>query len=132
MRIAGRRGALYVGLASDTAVATPIPFIKKWTFESTADTFDVTAQGDETKVYVAGFPDAAGTFDGFYDTATPQLYTAASDGLARKTYLYPDRSIPGTYFWGTAVWDFSIDVDAGGPVAISGGYKAATSFAKVG
>lgn len=131
MRIAGRRGALYIDLTGSGA-ATPVPYIKKFTFESTAETYDVTAMGDDTKVYVAGLPDASGTYEGFYDTATSQLYTAATDGLARKTYLYPDRSIPATYFWGTATYDMSLDVDSAGPVAVSGSFKAATSFAKVG
>jgi protein involved in polysaccharide export with SLBB domain len=131
-RIAGRRGQLYVGLASDTAAASPVPFLKKYTFSSTAESFDVTAFGDTTKVYVAGFPDAQGTYDGLYDTATSQLYTAASDGLARRTYLYPDNSIPATYFMGTATFDMNLDVDAAGTVAVSGAFKAYTPFSKVG
>lgn len=131
-RIAGRRGQLYVGLASDTAAASPVPFLKKYTFDSKVGSFDVTAFGDTTKVYVADLPDAQGTFDGFYDTATSQLYTAASDGLARRTYLYPDNSIPGTYFYGTATFDMNLDVDVAGAVAVSGSFKAFTPFAKVG
>jgi len=130
-RIAGRRGALYIDIPG-TGAATPVPYLKKFTFNSTAESYDVTALGDETKVYVAGFPDAQGTYDGFYDSATPQLYTAASDGLARKTYLYPDRTQPGTYWYGTATFDFSLDVDSAGAVAISGSFKAATSFQKAG
>lgn len=131
-RIAGRRGQLYVGLASDTAVASPVPFMKKYTFDSKVGSFDVTAFGDTTKVYVADLPDAQGTFDGFYDTATAQLYTAAADGLARRTYLYPDNSIPGTYFMGTAIFDMSIDVDVNGAAAVAGTFKAFTPFSKVG
>lgn len=130
-RISGRRGQLYVDLTGSGS-ASPVPFLKKYTFASTVATIDVTSMGDTTKVYVADLPDAQGTYDGFYDTATAQLYTAASDGLARKTYLYPDNSIPGTYFYGTATYDMNLDVDVSGAVAISGSFKAATSFAKVG
>ena len=130
-RIAGRRGALYVDL-SGSGSASPVPFLKKYTFDSKVATFDVTAFGDTTHTYVADLPDAQGTFDGYYDTATAQLYTAASDGLARKTYLYPDNSIPATYFYGTATFDMSLDVPVDGAVAINGSFKAATSFAKAG
>jgi hypothetical protein len=131
-RIAGRRGALYVGLANDTAAASPVPYMKKYTFAATVATIDVTAFGDTTKVYVADLPDAQGTYDGFYDTATSQLYACATDGLARRTYLYPDNSIPGTYFYGTATYDMNLDVDVAGAVAISGSFKAFTPFVKVG
>lgn len=81
---------------------------------------------------MADVPNAQGTYDGYYDTATAQLYTAASDGLARKTYLYPDTSIPTTYWYGTATFDMSLDVPVDGAVGISGSFKAATSFAKAG
>lgn len=130
-RISGRRGALYVDL-SGSGAATPVPFMKKYTFSSKVGSFDVTAFNDTTKVYVADLPDAQGTYNGFYDTATAQLYTAASDGLARKTYLYPDTSIPTTYFYGTATFDMDLDVDVAGAVAVSGSFKAFTPFAKAG
>lgn len=130
-RISGRRGALYVDL-SGSGSASPVPFLKKYTFSSTVATIDVTAFNDTTHVYVADLPDASGTYEGFYDTATSQLYLAASDGLARKTYLYPDTAIPGTYMYGTATYDMNLDVDVAGAVAISGAFKAASSFVKVG
>ena len=130
-RIAGRRGALYVDLTGSGS-ASPVPYLKKYTFSSKVGSIDVTAFGDTTKVYVSDLPDAQGTFDGFYDTATSQLYAAASDGIARKTYLYMDTAIPGTYLYGTATFDMDLDVDVAGAVAISGSFKAATSFTKVG
>jgi len=130
-RIAGRRGALYVDL-SGSGSASPVPYLKKYTFSSKVGSIDVTAFGDTTKVYVSDLPDAQGTFEGFYDTATSQLYAAASDGVARKTYLYMDTSIPTTYLYGTATFDMDLDVDVAGAVAISGSFKAATSFTKIG
>jgi hypothetical protein len=130
-RISGRRGALYVDLTG-AGSATPVPYLRRYTFASTVGNVDVTALGDTTKVYVADLPDASGTYDGFYDNATPQLYTAASDGLARKTYLYPDSSTPGTYFFGTAFFDMTLEVDVAGAAAVSGSFRAATSFQRVG
>lgn len=131
-RIAGRRGRLYVGLASDTAAAEPVTFLTSWSLDSASDKFQVTAFGDGTKTYVSGLPDAQGSFAGFYDTASAQLYTASTDGLARRTYLYPDTNATGTYWFGTAFFDFSIETPVDGAVSISGSFAAATAFSKVG
>lgn len=131
-KIAGRRGRVYVGLASDSATAEPVANLSQWSLSGSSDQLDATSFGDTTKTYVLGLPDASGSFSGFYDTASDQLYTASQDGLARKTYLYPDTNSTGTYWFGTAFWDFSIDVPVGGVVSISGSFVASTPIAKVG
>jgi len=132
-RIAGRTGRLYMGIASDTASAEPLAYISKMTMDASTDNFDVTAMGDTTKVYVAGLPDAQGTFSGFFDDATAQTYTAATDGLARRFYWYPKTpSSAGPYWFGTMLPDFSIETDVAGAVAISGSWNAASSVYKVG
>lgn len=130
-RIAGRHGAMYIDLTG-SAAATPIPYLNKFSINFTVDKIDVSAFGDTNKVYVAGLPDTTGDFSGFYDTATPQLYTAASDGIARKTYIYPDNTSVGTYFYGTATFDFTIDIDNAGAATVTGSWSAASSWAKVG
>jgi len=130
-RIAGRNGRMYVNLTS-AGTAEPLAFITNWSIGLSSDRFDVTAMGDTTKVYVAGLPDATGDVSGFYDNATSQLYSAAIDGVARKAYLYPDITTPAQYFWGTAFLDFNVDVPVDGPVAITGSWSAASSFAKQG
>lgn len=132
-RISGRHGELYVDLTGAGA-ATPVPFLSKFSINFTIAKIDVSAFNDGNKVYVAGLPDAAGDFSGFYDTATPQLYTAASDGIARKTYLYIDNSAGsvGTYFFGTATFDWKIEVDNAGAAAVSGTWSAASTWARVG
>jgi hypothetical protein len=131
-RIHGRRGRLYVGLASDSATAEPVAFLTDWSIKFEVDKSDVTAFGDTNKVYVAGLPDSQGDFGGFYDDATVQLYTAASDGLARKFYLYPDNSSTGKYFFGTSIFDFNVDGDVNGPVKVGGSWAAASAITKVG
>lgn len=130
----GRRGRLYVGLASDTAAAEPVAFLRDWTIDFSVDNVDVTAFGDTNKVYVAGLPDASGTFAGFYDDATVQLYTAATDGLPRRFYLYPDNTVntAGPYWFGTALFDFSASGQVDGAVTVSGNWNAASAVAKVG
>ena len=73
-RVHGRRGRLYAGIASDTAAAEPVTFLSSWSIDFTVDKADVTCLGDTNKTYVSGLPDASGSFGGFYDTATAQLY----------------------------------------------------------
>lgn len=130
-RIAGRNGALFAGITSG-GTAEPIAYLTQWTLDASSDRTDVTAFGDTAKAYVQGLPDAQGTFSGWYDSASAQLYTAAVDGVARKTYLYPDRTTPSVYFFGTCFYDFSIDTSVDGAVSISGSWASATSMSKVG
>ena len=131
-RVHGRYGQMYVALTSGGS-AEPLAFARKWTANFATDAQDATAFGDSNKVYVTGLPDAQGTFEGFYDTATAQTFTAASDGLARKVYFYPTSpSNTGPYWYGTAFFDFSVDTDVAGVVTVSGSWRAASAFTKIG
>lgn len=123
---------MYVGVASDTAAAEPIAFLNSWSLDASTDREEVTAFGDLNKIYVAGLPDASGDFDGFYDTATAQLWTASQDGLARKFYLYPDTGTVTQYWFGTGFFDFSISTAVDGAVEVSGSWQAASQVLKVG
>ncbi len=133
-RIHGRNGRVYMGVASGTALATPLPFMATWSIKFTTDKDEVTALGDANKIYVAGLPDAQGDFSGFYDDATHQTYDAAIDGVARNFYLYPNTVGAGTglYFYGTIFPDFNIDGDVGGAVKVSASWNAASSITRVG
>lgn len=131
-RNSGSTGRLYAAIASGGS-AEPIAFLNKWTLDQSVDFSDVTSFEDTTKTSVAGKPNAEGSYNGYWDDATQQFYTAAVDGVARKVYLYPKTaSATGPYWFGTAFFDQSIEVDANGVDTISGSFKAATSFAKVG
>jgi hypothetical protein len=125
-RFAGRFGRVYMGIASDTALAEPLPFIASWSLAAETDKIEVTAMGDTSKVYVAGLPDASGEFSGFVDDVTVQTYTAAVDGLPRRFYLYPTLSIPGRYFYGTVFADFSANASVDGAAELSSSWSAAT------
>ena len=132
-RVHGRSGRLYIGLASDTATAEPMAYVSKMTLNQETDDVDVTAFGDVNKVYVSGLPDTSGTFSGFWDDATAQTYTAATDGLARRFYWYPKTPVnTGPYWFGTALFDFSVDTGVGDAVTISGSFKAASAVNRVG
>lgn len=121
-----------MGIASDTAQAEPLPFFADWSMDYAVDKFEVTAMGDNNKVYVSGLPDASGEFSGFYDDATNQTYTAATDGLPRKFYLYPSTSLATQYFFGTILPDFKVNGGVGSAVAVSASWNAASAVAKVG
>lgn len=129
--IHGRAGRLYAGIAS-AGTAEPIANLKSWSLDFSTDKIDVTCFGDTNKVTVAGLPNATGDFDGFYDTASAQLYTASQDGVARKFYLYPTLATTTQYWFGTALFDFHAEGAVDGAIAVSGSFEAATSVAKVG
>lgn len=131
-RIAGRRGRIYLGVASDTASAEPLPFFASWSISFETEKIEVTAMGDTTKVYVSGLPDASGEFSGFYDDATNQTYLAAVDGLPRKFYLYPNTATATQYWFGTILPDFQVNAEVSGAVEVSASWSAATPVAKVG
>jgi hypothetical protein len=130
-RIAGRRGRIYAGIAA-AGTAEPIAFLNKWSINFTVGKIDVTAFGDANKTSLAGLPDATGDFGGFYDNASAQLYTAATDGTARKFYLYPDTDLNSQYFFGTAIFDFNIDGSVEGAVNVGGSWEASGLVQKVG
>lgn len=130
-RIHGRNGRVYMNIASG-GTAEPIAFLSSWSISFQTDKADVTAFGDGNKVYVAGLPDASGEFSGFYDDATAQTYTAATDGVARKFYLYPSTLTNGQYWWGTVLPDFSVNAAVGGAAEISSSWNAASGISKVG
>lgn len=131
VRIHGRRGRVYLEIASGGS-AEPLPFFASWSINFAVDKADVTAMGDTNKIYVAGLPDASGQFAGFYDDATAQTYTAATDGLARKFYLYPSTLTNSQYFWGTILPDMSIDASVSDAVKVSSSWSAASAISKVG
>jgi len=130
-RIHGRAGRLYAGIASG-GVAEPVTFLSSWSADFSTDDVDVTAFGDTNKTYVSGLPDVKGSFSGFYDSDSAQLFTAAVDGVARKFYLYPSTSSAGTYFFGTASFDFSVETGVGDAAKVSGSFVAASAVTKVG
>jgi hypothetical protein len=130
-RKSGRNAVIYMD-PTGAAAASRLAYQATWTMNFTVDKFDVTSVDDPNKVYVAGLPDAAGTFAGFYDDTSVQTYTAATDGLARKLYLYPDKNLATQYWFGTILPDFSIDSGVADSMKVSSSWNAASAFFKVG
>jgi hypothetical protein len=129
-RIAGRRGRVYLALASG-GTAEPVAYLNSWSINLVTDKFEVTAFEDANKVYLAGLPDSTGEFSGFYDDATVQTYTAAVDGLPRKFYLYPNTLTSTQYFHGEILPDMSINGAVSGAVQISASWSASSAIRKV-
>lgn len=128
----GRNARLYANITSG-GTAEPIAFLKEWSLEFTVDQQDVTAFGDTGHVYVTGLPDVKGTFTGFFDDATNQTYTAATDGIARKVYLYWDlTNSPNSNFQGTAFLDFNVGAAVDGPLTMNGSLVAAGPWVRSG
>src|SRR4026209_1056112 len=117
-RIAGRNGTLYMNLTS-AGTAEPVAYLNNWSLNFSTGKIDVTAFGDPSMIYVSSLPDCQGTYSGFYDNATTQMYLAATEGVARKFYLYPDTTLATQYWYGTGIFDMSIDAAVDGAVQIS-------------
>ena len=129
--LAGRAGRLYMALASG-GTAEPVALLNSFSIDAASDRHDVTAFGDANKLYVAGISDASGSLSGFYDDATVQTYTAATDGVARKFYMYPTNAATTKYWFGTAFFDFSSEFTVDGAASMSGSWQAASAVTKVG
>lgn len=130
-RIAGRNGIIYVGLTS-AGVPSPLAYCKTWSLNFTTNKIKVTAFGDVTEVYVAGLPDCQGQLAGYYDDASVQTYTAATDGIARKFYMYPSTLTSGQYWYGTGIFDFSANAAVDGAVEMTASFAAASVATKIG
>ena len=130
LRLHGRNGIIYVGIASGAA-ASPIAYLSDWTINFTVDQPEVTAMGDTNKIYIAGLPDAAGDFSGFFDDQSRQLYTAARDGVSRPMYLYPSIvADPLIYWFGNILPDFSVTGGIHAAIAIKCAWKAGSAVLK--
>jgi hypothetical protein len=128
----GRNGRVYFGVASSAAAASPLPFQASWTINQATDKQEVTAFGDQNKVFVAGLPDSSGDFGGFIDDATSQTFIAALDGQPRNFYLYPDVTLfPNNWYWfGQVLADASSDGAVGGPVNFKSSWAASSAITR--
>jgi len=130
-RKSGRNSVIYMD-PTGAAAASRLAYQATWSMNFTVDKYDVTSIDDPNKVYVAGLPDASGQFAGFYDDTSAQTYTAATDGLARKLYLYPDKNLATQYWFGTILPDFSIDGGVADSIKVSASWSAASPIIKQG
>ena len=129
--ISGRKGRLYADTSSGAdGSAKPIANLNSWSISQATDRTEVTAFGDQTKTYIAGLRDASGDFGGFHDT-DGELYNA-TDGSARKFYLYETTDATNKYWYGTATFDITTNGTVGGAVEVSGSWAASSSVTRIG
>jgi len=127
----GRNGRILIALTSG-GVAEPLTFVAQWGLDFSTPTTDVTAMGDANQTFLAGLPASGGDFSGFWDDASVQTYTAATDGIARKFYLYPDFAVTTIYWFGTVLPDVKYTSSVSGAIGISGKWVPASTIARVG
>jgi hypothetical protein len=123
-RVHGRSGVAYLSLTAGAAAA-PVAFLAGWDIGFTADAIDTTVATDIQHLYTAGVPSSAGSFDGFYDTATAQTYASAVDGQPRTLYLYPSSTNPYQFFSGLVLPDYSLSGSVTDAVKLSVSWSSA-------
>lgn len=129
-RRSGSRGALYLAQAAGGS-AQPYFYLTGWTIDFTVDQEDVTAMGDTNRVYVVGLPNGSGSFEGFWSDDGIDTFTAATDGVKRKFYLYPDATNNAAYYYfGEAFADFSSAGDVSSGVKASGKLTASGNWSR--
>lgn len=119
----GRNGRVYADVsAGGSGSAEPVVLMNSWSIDQSIDTVEVTSFGDTNKQYVAGLPDAQGAFSGFWDSADNNLYNLIGSSVARKLYIYPDRSNDESdYFFTTAY--LSVSHEGGTDSAVSRSFQ---------
>jgi len=128
-RFTGKNTRLYVALTS-AGNAQPAVFIKEWEHNASFDAIDVTCFEDDNLTYLAGMADASGSYSGYLDSATAQLYTASVDGGSRKFYFYPDITDATKYTYGTAIFSWTGSYSKTGAAEMSGNWNATGAVTK--
>jgi hypothetical protein len=128
---AGRKGVVYLSSTGSGAAVNVIK-LNAWTINKTTDKIEVTSFGDANKTYVQGLPDVQGTVSGFWDNTETKPFTAAGSTDGCKLYLYPSSDITGSYHYGPAWLDMSMDTSVSAAVTISGSFAANGSWGSVG
>jgi hypothetical protein len=128
---AGRKGVVYLSSTGSGAAVNVIK-LNAWTINKTTDKIEVTSFGDANKTYVQGLPDVQGTVSGFWDNTETKPFTAAGSSDGCKLYLYPSSDITGSYHYGPAWLDMSMDTSVSAAVTISGSFAANGSWGSVG
>ncbi len=128
-RYHGKAGVVYAS-ATGTGAATNVVYLTSWSLDMATDKVEVTAFQDANKTYVQGLRDIKGSFNGFWDSATDQLFDASESADGIKLYLYPSSDAPTIYFYGPAWLDASINVAVDGAVTLTSNFVANGSWGR--
>jgi hypothetical protein len=128
--LAGRKGVVYISITASGGASNVIK-LNGWTINKTTDKIEVTSFGDANKTYVQGLPDIQGTLSGFWDSTETKPFAGAASTDGIKMYLYPSADVPGSYHYGPAWLDMSMETPVAGAVSISGNFVANGSWSSV-
>jgi hypothetical protein len=109
--IHGKNAIIYLSPGSGAAV--PISEQQQYSIEANFETVSTAELGDVWDGAVKGLHKWTGTLQGNFDTASNNLWNAMLSSTPNNFYLYPDRSAPTRYYYGTA-WITLDTVIAGG------------------
>ncbi len=126
-RFTGKSQRLFVQVSGQSN-ASPAVFIKEFELNTSFDTIEATCFGDENMVYLAGTPDASGSFAGFVDKESGLTFQAVSTQDPLKFYHYIDfDGDPTKYIYGTAIWSWTESYSRTGAAEVSGSWNAASN-----
>lgn len=129
-RLGGNQGRLLVAI-SQGGTPEPVAYLTKWQATFHHDLLDASSMDDHNKVYLRDIGAGTGNFNGWYDDVSAQLYAAAVDGVGRRFYLYPSLTENTRYWFGSGLFDFSVQGGNGEIIAVNGAW-AATEVASAG
>lgn len=128
-RYHGKGGVVYAS-ATGSGTAVNVVYLTSWSLDMATDKVEVTAFQDANKTYVQGLRDVKGTLNGFWDSATDQLFDASESTDGLKLYLYPSSDAPTIYFYGPAWLDASINVAVDGAITLTSSFVANGSWSR--
>lgn len=119
--IHGKAAVIYLGAAG--AAAINIGEQLDWALDFDMATVDTTPLVNTWKQFVKGMMGWTGVIAGNFDVASTQVWLASVSAVVEKFYLYPQVSVPTSYYYGT-VWVQMTKIAAGSTTAkASGGFK---------
>jgi hypothetical protein len=127
---AARKGVVYMS-STGSGAATSVLNLNQWTLNKQTDKIETTSFGDANKTYVQGLPDIQGTLSGFWNDLETKPFAAAASTDGCKLYLYPSSDKTGSYHYGPAWLDASMDVTVSGAVTVSMNFVANGSWGAV-
>lgn len=87
-------------LSPGTGAAIPVSEQTDYSIELDADIQDTTALGTNWGSGVRGQNKWSGSASGNFDTASTTLWSAGTSTAAQRIYLYPDRTVAASYYYG--------------------------------
>ena len=121
----GINGVVYLGIAT----AVPMAERTEWHLSIDYDLAEDTVMGDSWATQLKGVSRWTGSFAGFFDDASNELFDDATATARGRLYIYPDGNT-GRYYYGFCWPKLSIDATLGDVVAVSGDFTGDGQLAK--